>query len=160
MEINEKEKIRIIRLRERNDLKERAAKWFYEKWKVPEEAYLNSIQECQKNKTKIPQWYLLLKEDEIIGGLGVIENDFHKRTDLTPNICAVYIEEAYRKLGMARALLEFACKDLTALGIQEAYLITEHTDFYERCGWKFFCMAEEDSGHMTRMYHIALQNKN
>lgn len=32
---------------------------------------------------------------------GSIENDFHDRKDLTPNICAVYTEEAYRGRGIA-----------------------------------------------------------
>ena len=36
--------------------------------------------------------------DKVIGGLGVIENDFHDRKDLTPNICAVYTEEEYRNI--------------------------------------------------------------
>lgn len=155
---NTGEKFEIILLREQYDLNEKAAEWFHEKWRVPKEAYLESIQECQENQTKIPQWYLIRKKEEIVGGLGVIENDFHKRTDLTPNICAVYVEERYRKLGIAKALLDFTCKDLSALGFQKVYLITEHTDFYEKCGWKFLCMAEEDNGHMTRMYHRVEKN--
>lgn len=32
---------------------------------------------------------------------GSIANDFHDRKDLTPNICAVYTEEAYRGRGIA-----------------------------------------------------------
>lgn len=35
----------------------------------------------------IPNWF--------IAGAGVIENDFHNRPDLTPNICALYVEEDY-----------------------------------------------------------------
>lgn len=31
---------------------------------------------------------------------GSIANDFHDRKDLTPNICAVYTEEAYRGRGI------------------------------------------------------------
>jgi hypothetical protein len=38
-------------------------------------------------------WYLCLDEDRIVGGMGVIENDFHNRKDLSPNICAVCTEE-------------------------------------------------------------------
>ncbi len=33
---------------------------------------------------------------QIIGGIGVIENDFHDRKDLAPNVCAVYTEEDRR----------------------------------------------------------------
>lgn len=37
----------------------------------------------------------------IVGGLGVIENDFHNRKDLTPNVCAVYVDEDYLCQGIA-----------------------------------------------------------
>ena len=42
------------------------------------------------------------------GGAGVIENDFHDRKDLTPNVCAVYVEEHCRCQGIAGKLLEFS----------------------------------------------------
>ena len=150
------DKFKIILLRDEKDLTEIAAKWFHEKWGVPIEAYLESIQECQEKQTEIPQWYIMLNENEIIGGLGVIENDFHKRKDLSPNICAFYVEKDYRYKGIARKMLDFVRKDLHNLGCQELYLITEHTDFYEKCGWEFLCMVEEDNRHMTRMYHTSL----
>lgn len=155
--ITMKKEFKITLLRDNKDLNEIAAKWFHQKWKVPQEAYLESIQECQKNQIRIPQWYLILKENEIVGGIGVIENDFHKRANLTPNICAFYIEEDYRNMGMAKEMLDFVCKDLSSLGYSEIYLITEHTNFYEKCGWTFLSMIEEDNGHMTRMYHISLE---
>ena len=151
-----KDEYKIVVLREAPDLSEQAAKWFFEKWQVPKQVYLESIQECQKKQGGIPQWYLVLEKDKIIGGLGVIENDFHKRKDLTPNICAVYIEEDYRKLGLAKEMLDFVCKDLASMDCTDAYLITEHTSFYEKCGWEFMCMVEENNGHMTRMYHTAI----
>ena len=52
-------------------------------------------------KGAVPQWYVVVQGDKIIAGLGVIENDFHDRKDLSPNVCAVYVEEAYRCRGIA-----------------------------------------------------------
>lgn len=46
-----------------------------------------------------------LDGEQIIGGMGVIKNDFHDKKDLTPNVCAVYTEESYRKQGIAGVLL-------------------------------------------------------
>lgn len=147
----------IIRLRDQEELKEKAANWFHEKWKIPKQAYLESMEECLALQDKIPQWYLVVKEEQIVAGLGVIANDFHKRIDLTPNICAVYVEKEYRKLGIAKELLQYACKDLSTLGYDELYLITDHTNFYEKCGWEFLGMVEENDGGMTRMYHTLLK---
>lgn len=87
------------------------------------------------------------------GLLGVIENDFHDRPDLTPNICAVYTEESHRNRGIAGMLLNMAVEDLRSEGVSPVYLVTDHTGFYERYGWKFLCMVQGDGEpDMTRMY--------
>ena len=141
-----------VTLRERPELKEKAAAWFHSKWNVPEAAYLACMDMYLAHKTEYG-WYLCLDQEEIAGGLGVIENDFHDRKDLTPNICAVYTEEKYRCKGIAGRLLELAVDDLRIKGITPVYLITDHQGFYERYGWEFLCMVQgDDEPDMTRMY--------
>lgn len=143
----------ILKLREHKELTTRAAEWFHLKWEIPTEAYEESIRECQEKKESIPQWYIVLENNEIIAGVGVIENDFHERKDLTPNVCALYVEEKYRCRGIAGKLLKLVRDDMENKGISPLYLITEHTSFYERYGWEFLCMVkEEDSDNMIRMY--------
>lgn len=98
-------------------------------------------------------WYLCLDDDLIVGGLGVIDNDFHNRKDLSPNICAVYTEEDYRGKGIAGHLLNMAVDSLKSKGITPVYLVTDHTGFYERYGWEFFCMVQGDGEkELSRMY--------
>ena len=76
-------------------------------------AYLDSMAEAKISQSGVPAWYAILDRDgKIIAGLGVIENDFHKRPDLAPNICAVYVEEGWRKQGLARLLLNHVCGEL------------------------------------------------
>ena len=139
-------------LRQRPDLKERAAEWFHSKWGVPTQAYLDCMEAYLNQETEYG-WYLCLDGEKIIGGLGVIENDFHDRKDLTPNVCAVYTEEDYRCKGIAGQLLDMAVEELKAKSITPVYLITGHIGFYERYGWEFFCMVQGDGEpEMTRMY--------
>lgn len=146
----------ILCLTDHPELTERYAQWQHSKWGVPAQAYLDSLNEAKQSQSGVPAWYAILDDAQnIIAGLGVIENDFHKRPDLAPNVCAVYVEEAWRKQGLARLLLNHACRELASKGIHDTYLITSHTDFYERCGWSFYTMVEEDSGEMTRMYHYS-----
>ena len=141
-----------ITLRERPELEKAAATWFHDKWGVPEEAYLECMDAYLSRNTELG-WYLCLCGDEIVGGLGVIENDFHDRKDLRPNVCAMYVEEAHRKQGIAGRLLNMAVEDLRARGISPVYLVTDHTGFYERYGWEFFCHAQGDGeDHLTRLY--------
>ena len=143
----------IIKLRENPAKKGEMARWFHEKWGIPLEAYLESMEECLDKKTGVPQWYVAIEDGRIVGGLGVIENDFHDRKDLSPNVCAVYVEEAYRCKGIAGELLNFVCEDMCKMGIAPLYLVTDHTGFYERYGWQFLCMVQGDGEEdMTRMY--------
>lgn len=144
---------KIVRLTDKPEIKEQAAMWFHQKWGIPLEAYMESMEACLTEKNAVPQWYVALKENKIAGGLGVIENDFHNRKDLTPNVCAVYTEEDQRGRGIAGALLNFVCTDMAKRGIGTLYLVTDHTSFYERYGWKFLCMVQsEGEPGLTRMY--------
>ena len=146
------EKYTFLTLRERPEILDRAAQWFHEKWGVPKEAYLACMTAYLNRETEYG-WYLCLDDEKIAGGLGVIENDFHDRKDLKPNVCAVYTEEAYRGLGIAGKLLELAVEDMKAKGISPLYLVTDHIGFYERYGWEFLCMAQGDGEEeMTRVY--------
>lgn len=139
-------------LRDCPGFKDQAAAWFHEKWGVPEEAYLACMDAYLQHQTEYG-WYLCTNGDDIIGGLGVIDNDFHDRKDLTPNICAVYTEAQYRGQGIAGKLLNMAVTDLKSKGISPVYLITDHIGFYERYGWEFLCMVHCDGeAAMSRMY--------
>ncbi|MBP0956245.1 MAG: GNAT family N-acetyltransferase [Oscillospiraceae bacterium] len=132
-----------------------AAEWFHEKWGVPKEAYLESMEECVKNKCAVPQWYIIEENGKIIAGMGVIENDFHDRKDLAPNVCAVYVESSHRCRGIAGYLLNFVCEDMHSKGIDVLYLVTSHNGFYERYGWEHFCNVSEDNGTISKLYrHI------
>ena len=145
-------KFKYITLREAPELMDTAASWFNSKWGVTKEAYLECMESYLKGETELG-WYLCLDGDKIVGGMGVIENDFHDRKDLSPNVCAVYTEESYRKQGIAGVLLNMVVEDLKSKGISPLYLVTDHTGFYERYGWEFYCMVQGDGEpDMTRLY--------
>lgn len=144
---------KIIRLIDNPEIKEQAAHWFHEKWGISLEAYKESMEECITRRNPVPQWYIAIEKNRIIGGLGVIENDFHDRKDLTPNVCAVYVEKDKRCQGVAGTLLNYVCIDMKEKGITTLYLITDYTSFYERYGWELLCEVQEDGRtDMTRMY--------
>ena len=143
---------KYITLREELERKDAAAEWFHGKWGVPKDAYLECMDAYLNSETEYG-WYLCLDGDKIIGGMGVIENDFHDRKDLSPNVCAVYTEEEYRSKGIAGKLLNMVVGDMKEKGITPIYLVTDHTGFYERYDWEFLCMVQGDGEEeMTRMY--------
>lgn len=143
---------RYITLVEKPMIKDLAAEWFHSKWGIPKEAYMECMSAYLNKETEYG-WYLCLDGEKIVAGLGVIENDFHNRKDLAPNVCAVYTEEEYRCKGIAGNLLNMAVADMKNKGITPIYLITNHTTFYERYGWEFLCMVQGDGElEMSRMY--------
>ncbi|MGI6081139.1 MAG: GNAT family N-acetyltransferase [Candidatus Avilachnospira sp.] len=150
----------ILKITEHPELTAAAAAWFSSKWEIPEEEYLKSMKAAQANYSKslskdisVSQWYVITDGDKIVAGAGIIENDFHERKDLRPNLCALYVEPEYRCLGIAGAILEFICRDMKEQGIETLYLITNHSSFYERYGWKYLCMVKpDDEDELMRMY--------
>lgn len=143
----------IINIQDHPERVGAAAEWFHPKWGKSRQAYEESMRACVEGRAAVPQWYIALDEDRIVGGLGLIGNDFHERKDLAPNVCAVYVEEAYRYRGIAGELLGHVCAESKKRGIGTLYLLTDHTAFYERYGWEFYCMARcggEDN--LSRIY--------
>ena len=142
----------LIDLMERPELEKEAAAWFHSKWGVPEGAYLECMDDYLSGMSPLG-WFLALYDGKIVAGLGVIENDFHDRKDLTPNICAVYTDEEHRGKGICGRLLDMAVESLRFRNISPVYLLTDHTGFYERYGWIFYCMVQgNDEDHLSRMY--------
>ena len=150
-------KLVYVTLRERPDLKINAAKWFNSKFNVPVEEYIKCFEDYINKKTNYC-WFLCLDNESIVAGVGVIDNDFHLRKDLTPNICALYVVGEYRHHGIAKTLLNLVEVDMESKGILDLYLVTDHTSLYERYGYKFLTMVKEEDGiHETRIYHKHLE---
>ena len=140
--------LKFICLRDFPELSKTSSSWFSEKWDIPESEYIESIDQCIKNRYSVPQWYVVINENKnIIAGAGVIENDFHNRKDLSPNICALFVEENYRNNGIAKNLISFIINDIKPMGFNKIYLVTDHNNFYEKLGWEFL-----DDGTLERLY--------
>ena len=103
--------------------------------------------------SSVPEWYAVIDGGEIIGGAGVIENDFHDRPDLAPNVCALYVVPERRGQGIAGELLAHVTCDMNKRGIDTLYLVTDHTSFYERYGWEYLTDVQSDGeDQKSRMY--------
>ena len=140
-------------LREWPELLERAAEWFAGKWGITVEEYTGSMDMCVRNSDRVPQWYVVTDgEGTIVAGAGLIENDFHNRRDLSPNVCALFVEERWRGKGIAGKLLMCALRDAGRMGYPWLYLVTEHTAFYERYGWQYLTSVDDDDGSPLRLY--------
>lgn len=95
-----------ITLREMPEWMVPAAEWFHGKWGVPTEAYLECMKAYLHKETEYG-WYLCLNGNQIIGGLGVIENDFHDRKDLTPQYLCCFHSRKFPLSGYCRKFTEY-----------------------------------------------------
>ncbi len=149
--------MRIISIREHPDYKERAIKYFQQSWKsVWPIIYENAIEHCINARSDLPQWYLLEKEDEIIGCAGLITNDFISRGDLYPWICALFIHKRHRGNAFGSLLLDKAKTDAKRFGFDHLYLCTEHVDYYEKYGFEYIGQGYHPWEEESRIYQIEL----
>ena len=134
------------------EAKEEIALWFHQRWGIPLETYRASIRACLAEEAAVPQWYVVVRGRKIVAACGVVENDFHERKDLAPNVCAVYVDEEYRRQGIAGFLLQSVCADMASLGVPTLYLLTDHDSFYERYDWHFHSLVCTSDGTSSRLY--------
>ena len=92
-----------VTLRERPELKEKAAAWFHSKWNVPEDAYLVCMDMYLAHKTEYG-WYLCLDQEEIAGRLLELAVDDLRAKGITPVYLITDHQGFYERYGW-----EFLC---------------------------------------------------
>jgi SAM-dependent methyltransferase len=148
-----KQTYNLISIRNAPDYAERGIDWFASKWGIDRKEYEKSFADCINKNESLPQWYLVIDEDdEIIGGCGLIQNDFVDRTDLFPYLCALFVEERARGNALGARLLEKARIDGGRLGFDRLYLCTDHTAYYEKYGWRYIALGSHPWGATSRIY--------
>lgn len=149
--------MKIISIRQNPSYKDIAISYFQEQWKsVWPVIYEDAITHSINAKSDLPQWYLLEKNDTIIGCAGLITNDFISRGDLYPWICAVFIDEKERGNNYSKILLDKAIKDAKRFGYDNVYLCTEHVGLYEKFGFKYIGQGYHPWKEESRIYGLKL----
>lgn len=146
--------MKIISVRKNPEFNDEAIKYFQSKWANENsmKVYEDCITHCITSHNPLPQWYLLMDAEKIIGCAGLITNDFISRMDLYPWVCAVYIEEEYRGNSYGSLLLERAKNDAKAGGFSNLYLCTEHIGFYEKYRFEHIGTGYHPWGNSSRIY--------
>lgn len=127
----------ILSLRECPEQLERFISWFQARWATKNSlmVYRDCMEQCLKSPSPLPQWYLLEENGEIIGGAGLIANDFISRQELRPWLCALYVEPEWRDRGCGGRLIGAVCRAAGELGFENIYLCSDHVGYYERYGF-------------------------
>ena len=149
----------VISLREHPEYKQAAIRFFQDRWATEKSmpVYENCLHYALQTENPLPQWYLLEDGDDLVGGCGLIPNDYISRMDLWPWICALWVDEDRRGRGCGGLLLERAKADARALGYKAVYLCTDHIGYYERYGFKHIGTGFHPWGESARIYECVLQ---
>lgn len=151
-------KTEIISVRNNPEYAGKAIEYFQKHWAGENNkmVYADCIKSCIGSPSPLPQWYLLYSNDLIIGCAGLITNDFISRMDLWPWLCALYIDENFRGNGFGSLLIEKIKTDAKKSGFSSLYLCTDHTGYYERCGFEKLATGYHPWGESSTIYMAAL----
>lgn len=149
--------IKIISVREEPEYESRAITYLQSSWpEVSPAIYENCIHHSITADQSLPQWYLLEENNNIIGCVGLITNDFISRMDLYPWLCALHIDEKYRGNGYACLLIEKAKADTRKFGFKHLNLSTEHVGYYEKSGFEYIGQGFHPWGESSGIYQIKI----
>ena len=142
----------IVSLRDNPDWLDRFADYFSGKWPVKRVIYYDAMLHSIDTPSPLSRWYALVKAEDIIGGFGLIANDFNSRQDLYPWLCALFIEQSERGQGLGGRLLAQGIAETRRLGFEKLYLATDHIGYYERYGFKYIGDCYDVGGAPERIY--------
>jgi len=150
--------IEVISLKQHPKRLEQFIGCFSEWWaaEISEVIYRDCMTHGLDPDNPLPQWYLLIDGEEVIGGCGLITNDFISRMDLYPWLCALYIKPEHRGKGYTRLLVK-RCQQDMAPYYQQLYLSTDHESLYEKLGFSYVGDGYNPWNSKSRIYQIKTQ---
>jgi GNAT superfamily N-acetyltransferase len=130
----------ISDLRQRPEFFDSAADRIWQAWWEPNGYPIDFIRMRLKENlqdTPIPLALVAHSDSTFLGTASLIASDLDERSNLTPWVAAVWVEESARGHGIGAALVDAAARACFASGFERAYLCARArmTGFYERLGW-------------------------
>lgn len=108
------------------------------------------------NKNTVPQTFIALSGDVLVGFVSLWDHDGDEHLDLAPWLATLYVKEEYRGLQISKQLNERVISSAQQLNYQKLYLKTNLLNFYKKYGW----VKIETMGNGENLYCFNLTSKN
>ena len=135
--------VRIEHLAGHTDAIRTVAAWIQEEWRHSflEATYQELLSELEARTTprRIPETFVALEGDKLVGTASIVKHDMSTRSDLSPWLSSVYVPPEFRNRGIGSKLVRVVMEEAETLGTNQLYLFTpDATRFYTRLGWSVF----------------------
>jgi len=153
----------IHRLSQESPWIEAGIPFFWKQWGNEDNFafFQDCILHALPHESSLPNFYLLLHDQKMIGSYTLITNDLISRQDLMPWLACLYVDEAYRNQGLAERLLNHGLQEAGKMGYGNLYLSTDLKGFYEKKGWELVSSGYNPSGVCFPIYaHSTLDSAN
>lgn len=133
--------IQIRHLADHKETLPEIVRWVHTEWGhlMPSISYekLVSIFKERVRPHTIPETFVAIMDNKIVGTASIVGHDLSTRMDLSPWMAAVYVLPEYRKLGIGSTIVHAIIVEATAMELEHIYLITpDQESFYEKLGWR------------------------
>jgi GNAT superfamily N-acetyltransferase len=118
--------------------------------------FKDAILHSTRGPKGLPRFYLLLKQEAIVGCIALVTNDFISRDDLCPWVAGIYVKKSERGRALGNFMMRHVENEAKAAGYNCVYLTTDHDGYYEKYGWTRMEDGYDWSGKPSRIYRKAL----
>lgn len=145
-------KIRIISIKDAPVFKERLLRYIERNWPGVKVCFKSQLDESLQTDGMLPNTFLMLRDDDIIGCYQLLAQEVIVRTDLSPWISCVFIDEKERGKRLSSQLLNHGRSEAGKLGYDKVYLTTDHIQLYEKFGFREIGLTNFTWGRPTKLY--------
>ncbi|MCU0847712.1 MAG: GNAT family N-acetyltransferase [Spirochaetes bacterium] len=153
--------IKIFSLNERPGSAEKLADWTYGEWyserNIPYAAVRKMFMERARSE-RFPVSFVAFLDGEPAGMATLKNDELWSRPDLNPWLSTLYVEPAFRRMGIGSGLVGAVLIKAGEIGFGKVYLFLGGSGgeslaaFYEKRGWIFCGGAIDNDGRGTRVY--------
>ncbi len=144
----------IINVKDYSGGLEKAARYIHGKWGNDTNYlfYRDAMANSSNSEQGLPRFYLLTKNNDIVGCYALIVNDFISRHDLMPWFACLFVEKDERGKKLSGLMFDHAIREAKKSGFATIYLTTDLDGFYEKFGWERIEDGYDIRGQITRIY--------